>query len=59
MIIFQLNFYTDTFGITAAAAGTLLLVARVWDAVFETGMTPQKVRAIKRQIAARYAKHYG
>jgi GPH family glycoside/pentoside/hexuronide:cation symporter len=38
MIIFQLNFYTDTFGITAAAAGTLLLVARLWDAVFDPMM---------------------
>ena len=38
MIIFQLNFYTDTFGITAAAAGTLLLVARVWDAIFDPMM---------------------
>ncbi len=38
MIILQLNFYTDTFGITAAAAGTLLLVARVWDAIFDPMM---------------------
>ena len=29
MVIFQLAFYTDTFGITAAAAGTLFLVVRV------------------------------
>jgi GPH family glycoside/pentoside/hexuronide:cation symporter len=35
MIIFQLVFYTDTFGITAAAAGTLFLVVRVWDAIFD------------------------
>lgn len=35
MIILQLAFYTDTFGITAAAAGTLLLVARFWDAIFD------------------------
>jgi len=33
MASFLLFFYTDVFGITAAAAGTLLLVARVWDAV--------------------------
>lgn len=33
MIILQLSFYTDTFGITASAAGTLLLVARLWDAI--------------------------
>ncbi len=35
MMMFQLVFYTDTFGITAAAAGTLFLVVRVWDAVFD------------------------
>ena len=35
MIMFQLAFYTDTFGITAAAAGTLFLVVRVWDGIFD------------------------
>jgi glycoside/pentoside/hexuronide:cation symporter, GPH family len=35
MLIFQLGFYTDVFGITAAAAGTLLLVGRFWDAMFD------------------------
>jgi GPH family glycoside/pentoside/hexuronide:cation symporter len=35
MIMFQLVFYTDTFGITAAAAGTLLVVVRFWDAIFD------------------------
>ena len=35
MILFQLSFYTDSLGITAAAAGTLLLVARLWDAFFD------------------------
>jgi sugar (glycoside-pentoside-hexuronide) transporter len=35
MVIFQLAFYTDTFGISAAAAGTLFLVVRVFDAVFD------------------------
>ena len=38
MILFQLNFYTDTMGIAAAAAGTLLLVGRLWDAVFDPMM---------------------
>src|SRR5271157_2825346 len=38
MILFQLNFYTETFGITAAAAGTLLLVGRLWDAFFDPMM---------------------
>ena len=35
MLVFQLGFYTDVFGITAAAAGTLLLVGRFWDAMFD------------------------
>jgi sugar (glycoside-pentoside-hexuronide) transporter len=35
MVIFQLAFYTDTFGISAAAAGTLFLVVRVFDAAFD------------------------
>jgi sugar (glycoside-pentoside-hexuronide) transporter len=35
MLVFQLAFYTDTFGIAAAAAGTLFLVVRVWDAIFD------------------------
>ena len=38
MLVFQLAFYTDTFGITAAAAGTLFLVVRVWDAIFDPVM---------------------
>jgi glycoside/pentoside/hexuronide:cation symporter, GPH family len=29
----MLIFYTDTFGISAAAAGTIMLIARVWDAI--------------------------
>jgi len=35
MILFQLNYYTDTLGIAAAVAGTLLLVGRLWDAFFD------------------------
>jgi Na+/melibiose symporter-like transporter len=38
MILFQLNFYTDTLGISAAAAGTLLLLGRLWDAFFDPMM---------------------
>jgi len=38
MLIFQLGFYTDVYGITAAAAGTLLLVGRFWDALFDPFM---------------------
>ena len=35
MIVFQLSFYTDTLGLGAAAAGTLLLAGRLWDAFFD------------------------
>lgn len=35
LMIFQLAFYTDVFGISAAAAGTLFLVVRGWDAIFD------------------------
>jgi Na+/melibiose symporter-like transporter len=38
MILFQLSFYTDTFGLAASAAGTLLLVGRLWDAFFDPMM---------------------
>lgn len=38
MILFQLSFYTDTLGITAAAAGTMLLLGRLWDAFFDPMM---------------------
>jgi Na+/melibiose symporter-like transporter len=32
MILFQTNFYTDVFGISAVAAGAILMSARLWDA---------------------------
>jgi len=32
LILYQLNFYTDTFGVAAGVAGSLLLVGRLWDA---------------------------
>jgi len=35
MILFQLTFYTDTMGLSAGVAGTLLLVGRLWDAFFD------------------------
>ncbi len=35
MVMFQLVFYTDTFGISAIAAGTILVVVRIFDAVFD------------------------
>jgi GPH family glycoside/pentoside/hexuronide:cation symporter len=33
--MYALFFYTDVFGITAAAAGTMFLVARLWDSFFD------------------------
>lgn len=38
MILFQLTFYTDTMGISAAVAGSLLLLGRLWDAFFDPMM---------------------
>jgi len=35
---FILFFYTDVFGITAAVAGTMLLITRVWDTVIDPVM---------------------
>jgi Na+/melibiose symporter-like transporter len=35
MILFQANFYTDVFGLSTGVAGALVLVARLWDAVFD------------------------
>lgn len=38
MASYLMFFYTDVFGITAAAAGTLMLVTKVIDALTDTGM---------------------
>jgi len=38
MVLFQLNFYTDTFGLSASAAAAILLWPRLWDAVFDPVM---------------------
>ena len=35
MVLFQLNFYTDSFGLTAGAAAAILLWPRLWDAFFD------------------------
>lgn len=36
--MYSLFYYTDVFGITAAAAGTMFLVARLWDSFFDLGV---------------------
>src|SRR5471030_604688 len=33
MVLFQTNFYTDVFGLTASVAAAILLWPRLWDAV--------------------------
>ncbi|HUW92998.1 MAG TPA: MFS transporter, partial [Bacteroidales bacterium] len=33
IMLLQLSFYTDTYGLTAASAATLFLIARLWGAV--------------------------
>src|SRR5665647_1506857 len=33
MMLLQLSFYTDTFGLSAGAAATLFLIARLWGAI--------------------------
>ncbi len=38
MVLFQLNFYTDVFGLSAGAAAAILLWPRLWDAVFDPVM---------------------
>lgn len=38
MILFQLNFYTDVFGLSAGAAAAILLWPRFWDAIFDPVM---------------------
>jgi glycoside/pentoside/hexuronide:cation symporter, GPH family len=35
MILYQTNFYTDVFGLSAAAAAAILFWPRLWDAVFD------------------------
>lgn len=38
MVLFQLNFYTDVFGLSAGAAAAILLWPRLWDALFDPFM---------------------
>ena len=38
MILFQANFYTDVFGLSASTAAAILLWPRLWDAFFDPVM---------------------
>jgi glycoside/pentoside/hexuronide:cation symporter, GPH family len=48
MMLLQLSFYTDSFGISAAAAGWLFLVARLWGAIFDPIMGVVGDRTVTR-----------
>ncbi|MCK5736753.1 MAG: MFS transporter [Spirochaetaceae bacterium] len=48
---FLLAFYTDVLGITAVAAGTLFLVARIWDAVNDPMMGALADKLFQRRLA--------
>jgi len=50
--MYSLFFYTDVFGITAAAAGTMFLIARVWDSFFDVF-----VGIISDRTKSRYGKY--
>jgi len=50
--MYSLFFYTDVFGITAAAAGTMFLVARLWDSFFDVF-----VGIISDRTKSRYGKY--
>ena len=50
-IIFMLNFYTDVFGLPAAAVGTMFLVTRIFDAVNDPIMG-----AISDRVNTRWGK---
>jgi GPH family glycoside/pentoside/hexuronide:cation symporter len=38
IVLYQLNFYTDTVGLTASAAAAILFWPRIWDAIFDPVM---------------------
>lgn len=48
---FLLAFYTDVLGITAAAAGTLFLIARIWDAINDPIMGGFADKAFVKRLA--------
>jgi Na+/melibiose symporter-like transporter len=48
MVLFQLNFYTDVFGLSAGAAAAILLWPRLWDAMFDPIMGILADRTVTR-----------
>jgi Na+/melibiose symporter-like transporter len=48
MVLFQLNFYTDVFGLSAGAAAAILLWPRLWDAMFDPIMGVLADRTVTR-----------
>jgi Na+/melibiose symporter-like transporter len=48
MVLFQLNFYTDSFGLSASAAAAILLWPRLWDAMFDPIMGILADRTVTR-----------
>ncbi len=53
MSTYLMTFYTDVFGVTASAVGTLFLVARVWDAVVERDRRGELPEQRKRHLLDR------
>src|SRR5690625_6433974 len=53
-VLFLPIFYTDVFGISAAAMGTMMLVTRIWDAVSDPLMVVVSVRIQLRWVILRF-----
>ena len=52
VIVYLMQFYTDVFGISAAAAGTMFLVVRIFD-----GFTDPMMGAIADRTTSRWGKY--
>ena len=52
VIVYLMQFYTDVFGISAAAAGTMFLVVRIFD-----GFTDPMMGAIADRTDSRWGKY--
>ena len=47
LMIFQMYFYTDVFGIPAAVVGTMFLITKIWDSINDNGSS---LRSHKYQV---------